>query len=98
MVQVNPVLAMASGNPGRGPEVVIEGRWSIPVGIAFGVDGQPVAAECVLVGVEVEGGVYRYRLKMVDVRNPCTGNDLGVSLSGNGSEHYGSDRPPHSAG
>lgn len=98
MVQVNPVLAMASGNPGRGPEVVLESRWSIPIGIAFGNEGQPVAAEGVLVGVEVKDGIYRYRVKLVDVRNPCAGNDLGVGLSVDGSEHSGSDHPPHSAG
>jgi hypothetical protein len=98
MVQINPVLAMASGNPGRGPEVIVEGRWSIPVGIAFGVDGQPVAAECVLVGVEVSGGVYRYRLKMVDVRKPCDDKDLGVGVASDGSEHPDPERDPDPAG
>jgi len=98
MVQVNPVLAMASGNPGRGPEVILESRWSIPISIAFGDEGQPVAAQGVLVGVEVKDGVYRYRVKMVDVRKPCTDNDLGVGVTGDGSEHPGSEHTPHSAG
>ena len=98
MVQVSPVLAMASGNPGRGPEIILESRWSIPVGIAFGAEGQPVAAQGVLVGVEIKGGVYRYRVKLVDVRKASEDNGLGVSVSGNGSEPPGSERDTDPAG
>ncbi len=100
LVEVGPILGLASGAPGSAPdEIVLEARWSIPIGLALNAEGQPVAVSGVLVGVERHGTVFRYRVKVVDtsgLRKPCYGNDLEASFPVNGSENPGSDRsgPP----
>lgn len=95
LVQVHPVLALSSSLPGNGDqEIILESRWSIPIGLALNADGQPMQAQGVLVGVEKRGKTYRYRVKLLaaDVlRKPCQGNDLEASFQANGSEHHGSD-------
>ena len=101
LVQIGPTLGLASGSPGKAEdELILESRWSIPIGLALNVEGQAMAAQGVIVGVEKRGSLYRYRVKVLatdELRKPCQANDLEASFHRNGSEHPGSDRsePPN---